>query len=87
VTDSSAAPAPASAHEAPSAEQIDFTITTPGLDAEEVAAVTAVLQGALSDAAESGHDEPPAETNGWQKSRRDLRTPMHPGPGEWRRGR
>jgi len=87
VTDSSAAPAPASPHEAPSAEQIDFTITTPGLDAEEVAAVTAVLQGALADATDSGHDEPPAETSGWQKSRRDLRTPMHPGPGEWRRGR
>jgi hypothetical protein len=86
VTDPSAAATPTAPHEAPSAEQIDFTITTPGLDAEEVAAVTAVLQGALADAAESGRDESPAETNGWQKLRRDLRTPTHPGPGEWRRG-
>jgi hypothetical protein len=22
---------------------------------------------------------------GWEKSRRDLRTPIHPGAGEWRR--
>ncbi|WP_374947137.1 acyl-CoA carboxylase subunit epsilon [Agreia sp.] len=62
---------------------IEFTITTPNLEAEEIAAVTAVLQAALAN--------PPASSpavvtpvSGWQKSRRDLRTPIHPGPGEWR---
>jgi hypothetical protein len=63
-------------------EPIEFTITTPGLAAEEIAAVTAVLQAALADTSAAAGETP---ASGWQKSRRDLRTPIHPGPGEWRR--
>lgn len=68
-------------------EQIEFTITTPNLQAEEIAAVTAVLQAALANAPESSSDAVVPPASGWQKSRRDLRTPIHPGPGEWRRAK
>jgi hypothetical protein len=69
------------------AEPIEFTITTPNLDAEEIAAVTAVLQAAIANAAESSPDAAAAPATGWEKSRRDLRTPIHPGAGEWRRAK
>ena len=68
-------------------EPIEFTITTPNLEAEEIAAVTAVLQAALADAADASPAATAAPVSGWEKSRRDLRTPIHPGPGEWRRAR
>jgi len=66
-------------------EPIDFTITTPNLEAEEIAAVTAVLQAALANTGDESKTATAAPASGWQKSRRDLRTPIHPGPGEWRR--
>ena len=65
-------------------EPIGFTITTPNLEAEEIAAVTAVLQAALANASDAS-SATVVPASGWQKSRRDLRTPIHPGPGEWRR--
>lgn len=66
-------------------QPIEFTITTPNLEAEEIAAVTAVMQAALANASESVPETILPAASGWQKSRRDLRTPIHPGPGEWRR--
>jgi hypothetical protein len=69
------------------AEPIEFTIATPNLDAEEIAAVTAVLQAAIANAAESSTDAAVPPVTGWEKSRRDLRTPIHPGAGEWRRAK
>jgi hypothetical protein len=69
------------------ADPIEFTITTPNLDAEEIAAVTAVLQAAVASAADSSPDVPVPAATGWEKSRRDLRTPIHPGAGEWRRAK
>jgi hypothetical protein len=69
------------------ADPIEFTITTPNLDAEEIAAVTAVLQAAAASTAESSADTVGPAASGWEKSRRDLRTPIHPGAGEWRRAR
>jgi hypothetical protein len=66
---------------------IEFTITTPNLAVEEIAAVTAVLQAALADATGSSPETVSTPATGWQKSRRDLRTPIHPGPGEWRRAK
>jgi hypothetical protein len=72
---------------AASTEQPSFTITTQNLRAEEIAAVTAVLQAVSIDAANSEPERVDTPTSGWEKSRRDLRAPIHPGPGEWSRAR
>jgi hypothetical protein len=72
---------------AAASQPIEFTITTPDLAAEEIAAVTAVLQAALAGAGDSSPAAVSPQASGWQKSRRDLRTPIHPGPGEWRRAK
>jgi hypothetical protein len=68
-------------------DPIEFTITTPNLEPEEVAAVTAVLQAAIANATGSSPQAIVPATSGWEKSRRDLRTPIHPGAGEWRRAK
>jgi hypothetical protein len=68
-------------------EQPSFTIATQNLEAEQIAAVTAVLQAAIAGAASSESERIETPPTGWEKSRRDLRMPIHPGPGEWRRAR
>ncbi|WP_082495655.1 acyl-CoA carboxylase subunit epsilon [Agreia sp. Leaf335] len=68
-------------------EPIEFTITTPNLEPEEIAAVTAVLQAAIANPSDSSPDAVVPVASGWEKSRRDLRTPIHPGAGEWRRAK
>ena len=51
---------------------------------DEVAAVTAVLTQALDELAdEMGAQGGPA-VSAWQRSQRQLRRPLHPGPGAWR---
>lgn len=61
----------------------DFRIVTKNATPEEIAAVTAVLQAALDELAES-MDAAPAPVSAWQRSQRNLRTTLHPGPGAWR---
>ena len=68
-------------------EPIEFTITTPNLEPEQIAAVTAVLQAAIANPSEASKEAVAPAASGWEKSRRDLRTPIHPGAGEWRRAR
>ena len=50
----------------------------------EIAAVTAVVTAALDELAATAGAEP--EITAWQHSQRGLRTPLHAGPGAWRRG-
>ena len=66
----------------------DITIVTGDLTAQQIAAVTAVAQTAFAGAGASSAGSDTAsrvDSSGWEKSRRDLRTPIHPSPGEWRR--
>jgi hypothetical protein len=53
----------------------------------QIAAVTAVLQAAIANPSEASKEAVAPAASGWEKSRRDLRTPIHPGAGEWRRAR
>jgi hypothetical protein len=49
----------------------------------EIAAVTAVLTAALEELANGQSAEGP-RVSAWQRSQRDLRKPITPGPGAWR---
>ncbi|WP_348786804.1 acyl-CoA carboxylase epsilon subunit [Leifsonia sp. NPDC080035] len=63
--------------------QIRFV--TRGVTPEEIAAVTAVLTAAAAEQAAAARDaRPQVGPDAWERSRRQLRTPIHPGPGMWR---
>ena len=59
-------------------------ILTPGLSAEEIAAVTAVIEAAVEEELEALHDDVHIGPSAWERSRRSLRTPLQTGPGAWR---
>jgi sirohydrochlorin ferrochelatase len=59
-------------------------ITSRGVSDIEAAAALAVLQTALEEtAAEWAAEEPPQSA--WRRSQRELRAPLRPGNGMWRR--
>ncbi len=66
------------------ASSTDLRIVSKGATTQEVAAVTAVLEGAIDDLRTDVGIEP-AALSAWQRSRRALRGPLRPGPGAWRR--
>lgn len=49
---------------------------------EEIAAVTAVLQGAVDELAEANTPAPPVSA--WNRSQRNVRSTLAPGAGAWR---
>jgi len=55
-----------------------------GLSAEEIAAVTAVVDAAVASELEELHAEVHTEPSAWERSQRSLRTPLQPGAGAWR---
>jgi hypothetical protein len=64
--------------------EADIVVLAGRPDAAELAAITAVLSGALEElAAERGRQEQAGPT-AWNRSQRALRAPLHPGPGAWR---
>jgi Acyl-CoA carboxylase epsilon subunit len=64
--------------------ETDVAVIAGHPDAEELAALTAVLAGALDElAAEQGRREATA-TNAWARSQRTVRAPIQVGPGAWR---
>jgi hypothetical protein len=77
----------AAADPVPFAEtEAQLTVLSRNVTPEEVAAVTAVVNGALS---EELDDSAAAEALGeaeWMKRRRALRGTLRPGPGAWRHG-
>ncbi len=50
----------------------------------EVAAVTAVVSGALEELANANAREALVITSAWQRGQRNIRGPITPGPGSWR---
>ena len=63
------------------APDIRFTGGSP--TPEEIAAVTAVLQATLAQIADEAKQKDEGPT-AWQRSQRQLRRSVHPGPGVWR---
>ncbi|WP_165759528.1 acyl-CoA carboxylase epsilon subunit [Rathayibacter oskolensis] len=61
----------------------DVIISTPGLDARQIAAVTAVVAALASRT--SARQEPSQEvTGGWNARSGAVRAALHPAPGAWR---
>ena len=62
----------------------ELRIVSKGITPDEIAAVSAVLTGALEElAAAQGVDET-TPVSAWQATQRPIRRPLHPGPGAWR---
>jgi hypothetical protein len=65
--------------------ETDIAVISGSPDAEDLAAVTAVLAAVLDElAAEQGRREQAAAPSAWARAQRNVRTPLHPGPGVWR---
>ena len=65
--------------------EADIAVISGSPDAEERAAVTAVLAGILDElAAEQDRREQAAGPSAWARSQRAVRAPLHPGHGVWR---
>jgi Acyl-CoA carboxylase epsilon subunit len=71
-------------HDEDDTVEADLVVISGSPDAEDMAAVTAVLAGVLDElAAEQGRRESAAQS-AWARSQRDLRAPLSPGAGRWR---
>jgi len=62
----------------------DLRIISSGATPEEIAAVTAVLHGALDELAAEAAPQSAAIVSAWQRSQRAVRSPLSPGTGAWR---
>ena len=62
----------------------DIRIISGNPDAEEIAALTAVLTGVLEELADERGRELAVGTTAWQRSQRSLRGQLAPGHGAWR---
>lgn len=61
----------------------DVVISTPGLDARQIAAVTAVVT-ALAAQASARREPSEVADGGWGARASAVRAPLVPGPGAWR---
>ena len=59
-------------------------VLTRGVTAEELAAVTAVIDAAVDEELAQLHDDVRADPSAWERSQRSLRGPLHPDAGAWR---
>ncbi|GAA2242502.1 hypothetical protein N1031_14515 [Herbiconiux moechotypicola] len=59
-------------------------VLTRSVTAEELAAVTAVVQAAVGDELDSLQHEVRIGPSAWDRSSRALRAPLRPGPDAWR---
>jgi hypothetical protein len=64
--------------------EADLEVISGNPDAEELAAVTAVLAGVLDELATEQGKREQAVTSAWARSQRAVRTPLTPGAGAWR---
>ena len=65
-------------------DPVDIRIIGGSPSPEEVAAVTAVLQASLAELAAEQELLNADAPSAWQRSQRQLRTPLHNAPGAWR---
>ena len=68
----------------PGERPIDLRIVSPGATPEEIAAVTAVIQGALGELADDMAVDDATRVSAWQRSQRGVRSAVVPGAGMWR---
>ena len=65
--------------------ETDIAVISGSPDAQELAAVTAVLAAVLDElAAEQGRRQQAAGPSAWARSQRGVQAPVHPGHGVWR---
>ena len=62
----------------------DIVVLSGSPDADELAAVTAVLAGILDELAEEQGRRALSSQSAWGRSQRGVRGPLHAGPGLWR---
>ena len=62
----------------------DLRIISRAVTADEIAAVTAVVQGALEELAAAEDVKGGRRVSAWERSQRSIRTTITPGPGKWR---
>jgi hypothetical protein len=62
----------------------DVVVLSGGPDADELAAVNAVLAGVLEELAEEQGRRQLTGPSAWERSQRSVRAPIHPGHGQWR---
>lgn len=65
-------------------DELDLCVVSRGAMSHDVAAVTAVLRGALEEEAAHLQAQQPKPPSTWQRTRRAMREPLRPGPGHWR---
>lgn len=63
---------------------LDLRIVTSGVTAEEISAVTAVVQASLEELAEGLAVDATPRVSAWQRSQRSVRHTLVPGAGRWR---
>jgi aryl-alcohol dehydrogenase-like predicted oxidoreductase len=76
---------PTANHEAaPELVETDLTVISGNPDAEDLAALTAVLAEVLDELAAEQGRRAAAATSAWARSQRGVNAAAHPGPGVWR---
>ncbi len=71
-------------NESTDAAEPAIRVLSRGLSAEEIAAVTAVVDAAVESELDELHSGVHIEPSAWERSQRSLREPLHPGAGAWR---
>ena len=62
----------------------EITVVAGSPDDTEIAAVMAVVSGAIEELGAEGEQSSTATVTAWQHSQRGLRVPLEAGPGRWR---
>jgi hypothetical protein len=69
---------------APDDVALDLRIVSDGVTAEEIAAVTAVVQASLDELVGTMDVHATTTVSAWQRSQRPVRSTLAPGAGSWR---
>jgi hypothetical protein len=69
---------------APDDGVLDLRIVSAGVTAEEIAAVTAVIQASLDELVGTMAVHATTAVSAWQRSQRPIRSTLEPGAGSWR---
>ena len=69
---------------APHDEQLEFTVVAGNPTAEELAAVTAVIQAVIAEQGDNDRRHARRGMSAWQRSQRAVRGTLRPGYGAWR---